>query len=392
MDVIYLDNNATTEPAPEVVEAMCLALTTHWHNPSSMHRPGQMARRQMELAREKVCKLIHCKDRELVFTSGGTEAANTAVIGSLQAQPGRSVVVTSRLEHPAVRESAEMLSRRDPVRPGAEVIWLPNDELGLIDLNALGDVLKTRGNDIAVVSIMWGNNETGIIQPVERIGAMCREAGVRYHVDGTQWVGKMPVNVEAMPIDILTFAAHKFHGPKGIGAMYLCRGVRCMSQVIGGPQERDRRSGTENTPGMIGMGVACELAAAWLATDGREKQAALRDAFEQQLVERIGEAGVNGADSPRVWNTSNIGFDRLEAEAILLLLSEKGVCASAGSACSSGSLEPSAVLKALNVPPHRAHGSVRFSLSRETTAAELDRAAEIIASVVTRLRANLSAV
>ena len=384
--MIYLDNNATTRPADEVADAMDEALRQHWANPSSVHRAGQAVRQQVELARESVCRLINCKDRDLLFTSGGTESANLAILGSLE-QRGKSVIITSRLEHSAVRELAETLAQR-----GVEIVWLPNDNNGLVDLGALRDLLRRRASDIAVVSIMYANNETGVIQPVETIGGMCREFGVRYHCDATQWVGKMPVDVVQLPVDIFSFAAHKFHGPKGVGGLYIRRGVRLSRQIVGGPQERQRRGGTENVPGIIGMGVAAELARKWLDTNARERLAAMRDAFERRVLENVEDASVNGIAAPRLWNTSNIAFARLEAEAILLMLSERGVCASAGAACSSGSLDPSPVLLAMGIPAERAHGSVRFSMSRETTQDELDQAAEIIIEVIAKLRRAMSAV
>ncbi|MCZ6850704.1 MAG: aminotransferase class V-fold PLP-dependent enzyme [Planctomycetota bacterium] len=387
MEFIYLDHNATTKPAEEVVAAMIEALREGWANPSSMHRPGQAVRRQVELARESVCDLIGCRDRELVFTSGGTEAANLAIGGSLAAQSQRNVLVTSRLEHSTVREPAETLERR-----GADVVWLANDGNGIVDLDALRRLLAPRADEIGLVSIMWANNETGIIQPIEEVGRLCREHGVRFHTDATQWVGKMPTDVSSMPVDMLSFSAHKFHGPKGIGALYVRSGVRIEPQLIGGPQERERRGGTENVPGIIGLGVAARLAKRWLAGDDRRRLATLRDSLEQRILGAVGEATVIGGDAPRLWSTSNIAFAKLEAEAILLMLSERGVCASAGAACSSGSMEPSTVLLAMGLGDQLVAGSIRFSLSRDTTAEEIDRAIEVIVPVIGTLRATMAAV
>ncbi len=387
MDSIYLDHNATTKPAEEVVAAMIQALRERWANPSSMHRPGQAVRRQVELARESVCDLISCRDRELVFTSGGTEAANLAISGSLAAQSNRNVLVTSRLEHSTVREPAETLERR-----GTDVVWLANDGNGIVELDALRRLLAGRADEIALVSIMWANNETGIIQPIQEIGRLCREHGVRFHTDATQWVGKMPTDVSSMPVDVLSFSAHKFHGPKGIGALYVRSGVRIEPQLIGGPQERERRGGTENVPGIIGLGVAARLAKRWLAGDDRRRLGTLRDSLEQRILGAVGEATVIGGDAPRLWSTSNIAFAKLEAEAILLMLSERGVCASAGAACSSGSMEPSTVLLAMGIPDQLVAGSIRFSLSRDTTADEIDRALEVIVPVIGTLRATMAAV
>ncbi len=387
MQRIYLDNNATTRPAPQVVAAMTEALQSQWGNPSSMHRAGQAARRAVELARESVCQLLGCKDRELIFTSGGTEAANLAIVGSLAAQPKRKVLVTSRLEHSAVRELAEKLAN-----DGAEVIWIPNTASGMIELDVLQDLLMERAREIAVVSIMWVNNETGVIQPIDRIGALCREQGVRFHTDATQWVGKMPTNVSTLPIDMLTCAAHKFHGPKGIGALYVRSGLRTDSQMIGGGQERGRRAGTENVAGIVGFGVAAKLAQVWLGTKGREQITALRDSFEQHILATVPDSSINALAAPRLWDVTNIAFARLEAEAILMMLSERGVCASAGAACSSGSVEPSTVLLAMGLAPELAYGSIRFSLSRDTTQQEIDQAGEIVSQVVAKLRGSLAAV
>ena len=381
--VIYLDNNATTQPAPQVVEAMLAMLREDWANPSSIHRAGQRVHQRMELARESIANLIGCKPRDLTFTSGGTEAANLAIMGSLRAQPERKVIVTTRTEHGAVRTFATRLAA-----DGCEVIWLPNDADGMVDLDSLRNTLEKRGKDIALVSVMWTNNETGVIQPIERIAAMCRDASVRFHTDATQWVGKMPTNVSALPIDLMNFASHKFHGPKGVGALYVRPRVKVIPQVVGGSQERSRRGGTENTPGIVGMGVAAELSMKWLAGDGRQGIARLRDRFEAAVLDAIPGAVVNGGDAAlgRGWGTSNIAFPGVEAEAVLLLLSERGVCASGGSACSSGALEPSPILQAMHLPPERTLGSVRFSLSRETTADEIDRAIEIVIDVVRRLQ------
>jgi cysteine desulfurase len=387
MSIIYLDSNATTKPADEVVSAMAEALREHWPNPSSTHRAGQAVRQQVDLARETIAQLLGCKDREIIFTSGGTEADNLAILGSLAVQDDRNVLVTSRTEHDAVRDTAEVAAEA-----GAEIIWLPLDGEGVVDCSALEDLLKKRADEIALVSIMWANNETGVIQPIETIGSLCREHGVRFHTDAVQWVGKMPTNVSDLPIDLLSFSAHKFHGPKGIGGLYMRRGVRVAKRSIGGSQERDRRGGTENTPGIIGMSVAASLAQNWLASDERPRLEALRDRFEQHIVAEIDEVRINSAGGKRMWNTSNIAFRRLEADAIVLVLSENGMCASAGAACASGSLDPSPVLLAMGVPEDYAHGSIRFGLSRYTTDEEIDGALEIIPGVIERLRKSMSAV
>ncbi len=385
MTPIYLDNNATTRPADEVVDAMTRVLREQWANPSSVHRSGQSVRREIELARSAVGELIGSQERELVFTSGGTESVNLAIRGALGAQPNRRVLVTSRLEHSAVRELAESLASL-----GVEVLWLGNDEHGRVDVDALRSLLGERSAEIGLVSIMWVNNETGVIQPVETIGAVCREFGVRFHTDATQAVGKTAVDVASLPVDLLSFAAHKFHGPQGTGVLYVRRGVRLQAQVIGGAQERRRRGGTENAAGIVGTGVAAGLAGAWLAAGGPARLATGRDELERGIVESLDRTAVNGLGAPRIGATSNIAFIGLEAEAILLMLSERGVCASAGAACSSGSMEPSPVLQAMGLPPEQIYGSVRFGLSRETTDDEVRRAVEIVVDVVTRLRESLA--
>jgi cysteine desulfurase len=381
MREIFLDNNATTQPAPEVVNAMCNALEEVWYNPSSVYRSGQAARHVLEEARAQVCALVGCGEREMVFTSCATESVALVTRGSFEAQPRKKVLVTSRMEHSAVRQSAETFSKR-----GVEVVWLPNDNRGIVDVEALRGVIKTRADEIALVSIMWANNETGVVQPVKEIGDICRSAGVRFHCDGTQWVGKEPTNVAEMPIDFLSFSAHKFYGPKGIGGLYVRRGLRLEPQVIGGGQERDHRGGTENVPGAVGMAAAAKLVIEWLKTSARDEMRGRRDDFEKKVAGVVGDCMIVGEGAPRVWNTTNIAFARLEAEVILLALSERGVCASAGSACSSGSLEASPVIQAMHVPNDYAHGAVRFSLSRDTTTQELEQAAEIVQAVIGRVR------
>ncbi len=388
---IYLDSNATTRPAEEVVEAVAQAMREAWANPSSVHRAGGEAKRVVELARESVARLVGCQERELVFTSGGTESANLAIRGSLEhfaaAQPARRVLVTTKFEHSAVRELAQQCEKR-----GTEVVWLAGSQAapGTPDLKALEALLAARADEVALVSLMWANNETGAITDIARAGAICREHGVRFYTDATQWVGKMPTDLAAMQLDLASFAAHKLHGPKGVGALYVRRNVRVTPQTYGGPQERERRGGTESTAAIVGFGVAADLARAWLAGDGVARGTELRDRFEQTVAQATGGV-IHAQHAERLWNTTNIGFSKLEAEAILLLLSERGVFASAGAACSSGSLDPSPILLAMGIAPEVAHGSIRFSLSRETTAAECDDAAKRVIAAIERLRASTSA-
>jgi len=409
MDWLYLDNNATTKPAPQVIAAMNEVNEQLWANPSSVHRFGQSVRQRVELARASVAKLVGCKDREIIFTSGGTESNNLALRGALNiGAPAntdhRRLLITTKIEHAAVREPAAMLESL-----GTEVIYLPISVDGWVNPQDVMKALMDHASpgDTVVVSIQWANNETGIVQPIEEIAAQiasCRQmlkqreveenyAGksrLLFHVDGTQAVGKMSVNLASIGIDLMTFAAHKFHGPKGIGALFVRSGLKLRPQNLGGPQERDRRGGTENTPGIIGMGVAADLAKAFIEDESAiASKQSMRDRFEKLIIESLPDVVINSGSKPRLWNTSNLGFPRLEAEAILLGLSEKGLCASAGAACSSGSLEPSPVLLAMGIDPMVAHGSVRFSLSRYTTQDEIDQAAKLIPQVVMKLARTL---
>ncbi len=391
MQRVYLDNNATTRPDDAVARAVDQAQRGLWANPSSVHRFGQEVRQRVELARREVAELIGSRARGLVFTSGGTEANNLALQGVL----GRGgTLITTDVEHAAVREPADALERA-----GAAVVRLPLCADGRVDPASLSGALARAdaGRGPVLVSVMWANNETGVIQPVAELAAAVDAArraaaaeGYRpklwLHTDATQAVGKLPVDVGAAGVDLLTLAAHKLHGPKGVGGLYVGPGVPLRAVQRGGPQERERRGGTENVPAVVGFGVAAQQALAFVSDPARVAAlAGLRDTLEQRV--RAGHPGmvVNGARAPRLWNTANLGFPGLLAEAILLGLSERGVCASAGAACSSGSLEPSPVLRAMGVEESVAHGSVRLSLSRETTAAEVDTAAEALVAVVERL-------
>ncbi len=390
---IYLDNNATTQPSPGVVEAVRWGVEEFWHNPSSVHRAGQAARQQVELARRDLAALVGVKARELTFTSGGTEAIDLAITGILGAAgrgggvDGRPpLIVTSKVEHAAVRDLVESLEKRGEAR----VRWLElergPERRGLIDAARLGEQIT---GEAALVCVQWANNETGAVQPVAAVSAACRAAGVPLVVDGVQWVGKMPA--AGLECDALAFSPHKFHGVKGVGVLWTRAGLR-MRPVLHGSQELGRRGGTENVPGILGAGVAAREAMEWLAdASWREGVASLRDEFERMVLEGVPDARVNGPRERtlRLWNTTNIAFPRLEAEALLLLLSERGVCASAGAACSSGSLEPSPVLLAMGVPEAEAHGSVRFSLSRFTTRAEVDGAAAVVVECVRTLRRSM---
>lgn len=389
----YLDNNATTQPAEPVTQAMHEVNTELWANPTSVHRFGQMVRQRLELARASVARLIGCRDRELIFTSGGTESNNLALTGIL-AQPTppdtrrHGVLITTQIEHAAVREPSQTLAKVNQVH------HLPVDVNGRVDPGQLAVLLDEHAghNTVTVVSIQWVNNETGVIQPIQELVARSREhrdrtgARVLFHTDAVQAVGKIPVDVKAAGVDLLTFAAHKFHGPKGTGGLYVRSGIRLRPQQLGGPHEREMRAGTENSVGIIGLGVAAELACHWLADEQNVVvPTALRNRFEQSIFQALPDTVVNGGGAPRIWNTTNLGFPGLEAEAILLALSERGVCASAGAACSSGSLDPSPVLLAMGIPEPVAHGSVRFSLSRYTTDDQIDRAIDVVPAIIQRL-------
>jgi cysteine desulfurase len=352
-------------------------MLTEWYgNPSSVHRFGQRARQALDEARAQVCRLIGCADLQLMFTGGGTEAVNTAIRGMLSLRAPRKRIVTTTVEHSATRALCEQLTKE-----GMEVVLIPVDREGNLNLDSWQAALTP---DTALATAMWANNETGVLFPLARMAEICKSHGVPLHTDGTQVVGKIPVDVKAVGMDAMSFAAHKFHGPKGVGALYTRRGLRLPPLLLGGPQELNRRGGTENVPGIVGTGQAAELAAA--ALPEMERVAALRDRLENVILTTIPDTAVNGSRENRVPNTSNLGFSRLEAEAILLLLSERGICASAGAACGSGSLEPSHVLKAMHTPDAYAHGAVRFSLSRLTTDEEVDKTLAVLPGIIERLR------
>jgi len=376
---IYLDNNATTRPDDRVTDAVLHAHRELWANPSSVHRFGQQVRQRLELARRSVADLLHAQPREIIFTSGGTESNNLALRGVAP-----DVLITTRVEHSAVTAPAQAMQRE-----GVTVRHVEVDARGLINIDHLDALLDEHAAARVLVSIQWANNETGVLQPIGDITARVKPRKALLHTDATQAVGKVPVDLSAVTgVDLLTLSAHKFHGPKGVGALFVRRGVRLRAQQHGGPQEREQRGGTENVPGVIGLGVAADLAGAFLADAARTAQLrALRDRFEQRVRNELADVTVNPPDAgvPRLWNTSNLAFPGLAAEGILVALSERGVCASAGAACSSGSLEPSPVLLAMGIDEPAAHGSVRFSLSRESTGQDVDEAVEQIVRVVRKL-------
>lgn len=378
MKEIYVDNNATTMVAPEVLDAMMPYFSTYYGNPSSMHSFGGDVAEAINVARNNVAKLIGAQPEEIVFTSCGTESDSTAIRAAIESYPNKKHIVTSRVEHPAVKNLYETLSKK-----GYRASFVPVDRRGRLDTDYLYDSLS---DDTAIVSLMWGNNETGVIFPVEEISREVKSRGILFHTDAVQTVGKIPINVAESGVDMLSLSGHKFHAPKGIGALYIRKGTKFSPFLIGGHQERGRRGGTENTASIIGVGKAAELAAAHLAQNSYERVSQLRDRLEQTLLDKITNAMINGDPANRLPNTTSIAFEYVEGEAILLMMNEHGICASSGSACTSGSLEPSHVLRAMGVPFTAAHGSIRFSLSRYNTEKEIDIILEKLPPIIERLR------
>ncbi len=377
MKPIYLDNNATSAVAPEVTEALLPYLQGLYGNPSSMHTFGGQLHRKVEEARAKVAALIGAEPEEIIFTSCGSESDNTAIMSAAESYPAKKHVITSRVEHPAVLNFAKHLARK-----GYRVSFVPVDNQGRFDMDYF---LKALDENTAVVSIMHANNETGVIFPIEEIGSILKERSILFHTDAVQTAGKVPIDVKSLPVDMLSVSGHKLHAPKGVGALYVRKGTRFSPYLIGGHQENGRRAGTENVPGIIAFGKACEL-----ALENLEKEAVyvakLRDKLEKALVEKCPDPRINGDTAHRLPNTTNISFEYVEGEAILLRIDEYGICASSGSACTSGALEPSHVLRAMGIPYTAIHGSVRFSLSRYNTEDEIDKVIEILPPIIKELR------
>jgi cysteine desulfurase len=378
MKPIYFDNNATTCVAPEVRDAMMPFFNELYGNPSSMHTFGGQIAKHVQRARERVAAFLNADPSEIIFTSCGTESDNMAIHGTAELLGPQSKVITSRVEHPAVLGPCRRLKGM-----GYREIELPVDTLGRLDLEALREALKD--GTPAIVSLMWANNETGVIFPMEKIVEIAKEAGAIVHTDAVQAAGKMPIDVKRVPVDMLSISGHKLHAPKGIGIFYLRRGTRLKTFMLGGHQESGRRGGTENVPYIVGLGKAAELAAANMDEE-RCTLARLRDKLENGLLATCPDASVNGDRANRLPNTSNISFEYIEGEAILYHLSDLGICASTGSACATGSLEPSHVIRAMGVPFTAVHGSVRFSLSRYNTEAEIDYVLEHMPRIVRKLR------
>lgn len=378
--VVYMDNNATTRVAPEVMEIMLPYFCDLYGNPSSMHSFGGRVGKTIMKAREQIGALIGASPEELVFTSCGTESDSTAILSALQSLPEKRHIVTTRVEHPAVKNLCESLD----ILTGHKhrVTMLPVGRDGMIDLDQYE---KSLAEDTAIVSIMWANNETGVIFPIAEMAEVAKSRGILFHTDAVQTVGKIPVDLERIPIDFLSISGHKLHAPKGVGALYVRRGTPFVPFMVGGHQEKGRRGGTENVASIIGLGKACELAAAHMEEEnGRVKL--LRDKLENGLLETIPNSMLNGHKTERLPNTTSISFEYVEGESILLHMDRYGICASSGSACTSGSLEPSHVLRAMGVPFTAAHGSIRFSLSIYNTEEEIDYVLEKLPPIIENLR------
>jgi cysteine desulfurase len=377
MKTIYFDNNATTKVADEVLEEIKPYFCDLYGNPSSMHIFGGQVGIKIREAREKSAALLGCNPSEIIFTGCGTESDNTAIKGTLTAHPERRKVITTRVEHPAVLSVC-----RDLENQGYNVVELSVDKKGRLDLSELESHLD---DNTAIVTIMFANNETGTVFPIEKIAEMVKSKGIVFHTDAVQAIGKVPINLSKSNIDLLSISGHKLHAPKGVGILYVRKGTRLAPFMLGGHQEGGRRAGTENVPGIIGLGKACELAMKNFDQENN-KVKALRDKLEKGILAKCTDCMVNGDTESRLPNTTNISFELIEGEAILLMLDRFGICASSGSACTSGSLEPSHVLRAMGVPFTAAHGSIRFSLSRYNTGEEVDFTIEKIPPIIVRLR------
>ena len=375
-NLVYLDNNATTMVDPEVLDEMLPFFTEKYGNPSSMYDFGGMVAKYIGTARRQTAVLLGAaNEREIVFTSCGTESDNMAILGVLAEDIGKKHVITTRVEHPAVLNLCKKLER-----DGYRVTYLPVDNQGMLSLDKLKETVDS---DTAIVSIMYANNETGVIFPVEEIGAFLNEREIPFHIDAVQAVGKIPIDVKKINCDLLSISGHKFHAPKGVGALYVKMGTKIKSLLHGGHQEKGMRPGTENVASIVGMGKAAELALKSL--DKEHEIEKLRDKLENGILNRFSNCGLNGSKNNRVPNTCNVGFQYIEGESILLYLNEEGIAASSGSACSSGSLEPSHVLRAMGVPFTSAHGSIRFSLSRFTTEKEIDFTLSVLPGIIQKL-------
>jgi cysteine desulfurase len=377
MKEVYLDNNATTKVDEEVFAEMQPYFCDLYGNPSSMHFFGGQVQKKVDEARNRIAALLGALPEEIVFTACGTESNNTAIRSALEVFPEKRHIITTRVEHPAVLTMCRNLGKR-----GYRVTELNVDSEGRLDLEELKMAID---EDTVIVSVMHANNETGVIFPVEEVGAIVKERGALFHTDAVQAVGKVPIDMSSSTVDMLSLSGHKLHAPKGIGVLYLRKGVPFRPFLVGGHQERNRRAGTENTASIIALGKACEVAGKFME-DENTRVRSMRDRLEKELLDLIPNGRINGGKTERLPNTASIAFEFVEGEAILLLLSEHGICASSGSACTSGSLEPSHVLRAMGVPFTCAHGSIRFSLSRFTTDAEIDLVIRVLPGIIRRLR------
>ena len=377
MKTIYLDNNATTKVAEEVLEEMKPFFCEYYGNPSSMHTFGGQVEHNISAARAQAAELLGCDASEIVFTGCGTESDNAAIRGILVAGPDKRKIITTRVEHPAVLSACRALENH-----GYHIVELGVDKNGKLDLAQLD---KEVDDNTALVTIMYANNETGVIFPIEKIGEIVKSKNVPFHTDAVQAIGKIPINLKNSTIDLLSISGHKLHAPKGVGILYIRKGTRFSPFIIGGHQEAGRRAGTENVASIVGLGKACELAAKNIKEE-KDKVKKLRDKLEKGILKSCPQCHINGDEKNRLPNTCNISFEYIEGEAILLLLDQYGICASSGSACTSGSLEPSHVLRAMGVPFTSAHGSIRFSLSRYNTEEEIDTVIDVMPKIVNRLR------
>jgi cysteine desulfurase len=375
--MIYLDNNATTAIDPKVLDAMLPYLKEQYGNPSSAYSFGKKVARAIDHAREQVASLLHCDPAEIVFTGCGTESDNSAIQSALLIDPDRKHIVTSKVEHSAILKHAEALARR-----GYEISWLDVDDHGLLDLSALEQAIRP---DTAIVSLMWANNETGVLFPIEEIAAICQRKQTIFHTDAVQAVGKVPIDLQSGTIQFLSLSGHKLHAPKGVGVLYVNRRTRFNPFLIGGSQEEKRRGGTHNTASIIGLGQAAELAVEHL-TEETTRVRNLRDQFEHEVRERISGVQINGDPERRLPNTANLTIEGADSEGLLMLLDQKGVCCSAGSACTAGSLEASHVLRAMGFSTERARASLRFSFGRFNKEEEVSAAVEILATAAGKVR------
>ncbi|KJR43499.1 cysteine desulfurase NifS [Candidatus Magnetoovum chiemensis] len=382
MKITYLDNNATTQTFEDVIEGMMPYLSTYYGNPSSIYSFAGAVHVKMEEARQKVAELLGAKRKEIVFTSCGSESDNMAILSALSSNKDKKHIITTKVEHPAVYNFCKLLE----TEKGCSVTYLSVDRNGALDIDELRDAIR---EDTALVSVMYANNETGVMFPIKEIVQIVKARGVLFHTDAVQAAGKVSLNVEDLDVDMLSISGHKLHAPKGIGALYIREGIKAEPLIYGGHQEKGRRAGTENVASIIGLGIACEIAKNNMESENLYIKS-LRDRLEETLLKECSDTIVNGADCPRLPNTSNISFGYIDGEAILLMLDKYRICVSTGSACSSGSDEPSRVLSSMNLPSAYIRGSIRFSLSRYNDNDDIDKVIEILPEIIKKLRAMSS--